>query len=106
MDRFFNLNWYPECHVERYHREIELAKQNNTYEIIEQILEEKLKYAKCPMHFKLSVLSYLVQHTYYELCEILHKWTKINQGVTTDMFADFDETLNKYQKHNEWLKKV
>ena len=99
LDRFFNLEHYPKILVERYCREVERVKQNQQCAVIEQILKQRQKYKGQPTKFKLSVFSYLVQHSHYELCEILHKWTKINQGVTTDIFADFDETLNKYHNH-------
>lgn len=46
-----------------------------------------------------QILNYYSMRSKYQLCEILHKWTKIAAGISTkNMFDDFDITLSKYLK--------
>jgi hypothetical protein len=91
MDRYFNTEQYSGKELDMYYALKQYCVENGKYEMINLILEYRGK-----PKYTLSNLEYIAYKTKYDICTMLHKWLKISQGVTKNMFDNFDKTLSKY----------
>jgi hypothetical protein len=92
MDRYFDITRFDKPLLDIYthlkHKVIAENKERLITAIFSVQDDKKPTLAK---------LRYLCSKSRYSLCEILHKWTKIKEGVgTVNMFSDFDATLKSY----------
>lgn len=93
IDSYFDIYYTDRGLRQEYQELIDRIQASDTYTLILGILHFQGK-----QRYSISKLQYLSLKSKYQLCEIYHKWSKISKGITTNIFDDFEDTLQRFHK--------